>query len=49
MNLRRPLSQNNLLSIVKAISLKAFKYNLFDIVLIAYRITQKLKINVNRW
>lgn len=49
MNLRRPLSQNNLLSIVKAISLKAFKYNLFDIVLLAYRMTKKLKINVNRW
>lgn len=49
MNLRRPLTKNNILTLVKAISLKAFKYHLFDGVLLAYRITQKLNINVNRW
>lgn len=49
MNLRRPLSQNNVVSIMRVTLLKAFKYNLFDFVLIGYRILQKLKITINRW
>lgn len=49
MNLRRPLSQNNVLSLMKTSLLKAFKYNLFDLVLLVYQMAQKLKINVNRW